>query len=383
MKILFIAPSNSVHTLRWVERATNSGINSGLLDLVPNSSKPESLKVSRYYSYSATNNRILRVPILGELIQLVQQTVDVKKAISDFSPDLIHCHWLFHSIPFLATFQKKIPIISTPWGSDLQMPIKPLRGRIKKTLVNRFLTKRIIRRSSALCCDSEKLASLMLSRGANVTPQIIYFGTDTLKFSSKSRSIATRSKFGGTEHNLLVISNRSHEEVYDIPTLIYAGALLNQTHPHLRFIIAGSGSLTDSLKQLVSELHLNDSFFFTGRLTDDEFLSATASCDIYVSTSTSDGGLAASTAEAMACEIPVVISNFGENANWLCNEQAGFLFKIGDPQELSEKIKLLADSETLRREMGSKGRKKILADNNIELEWNKVVSLYRNTIRKV
>ena len=39
--------------------------------------------------------------------------------------------------------------------------------------------------------------------------------------------------------------------------------------------------------------------------------------DIYVSTSLSDGGLAASTAEAMACELPVIITNFGVNSKWI------------------------------------------------------------------
>lgn len=376
MKILFIGPSNSVHAIRWIEQALDSGIDCALFDLVPGGSTPTDLAISKYFTYENQQGFLSRLPIIGELTDMRRQYLLLKEAVSSFSPDVIHCHWLFHSLPFVATFLQDVRIISTPWGSDLQFPVKPLKGRLKKVIANRVLTSRIISKSDGFCCDSRQLASILKHRGATVDPRIIYFGTDISKFSSKNRSDEIRKKFGAGDGDLLIISNRSHENLYDIQTLIRAAFLLKNSHTNLRYVIAGSGSITESLKNLVKDLELQGIFYFTGRLNDAEFIGATASCDIYVSTSTSDGGLAASTAEAMSCEVPVVISEFGENAEWLTNETAGLLFEIGNENELANRIQRLAQSEDLRRAMGRVGRDKISTDNNSVLEWQKVLKMY-------
>ena len=84
--------------------------------------------------------------------------------------------------------------------------------------------------------------------------------------------------------------------------------------------------------------------------------------------------------EAMACGLPVLISNFGENTNWLRHESAGYAFDIGDPIKLAELITKLSFDSDLRREMGTKGRNIIEKDNNATVEWNKVLSLYRSLV---
>ena len=380
MKILFVAPSNSVHAVRWISQAIESEIDCALFDLVAEAPNPKDLLISEHFTYKKSTGFLFRVPVFGEILEMAKQYKLLRNAVVKFSPDVIHCHWLFHSIPFLATFLNLAPIISTPWGSDLQLPVRPLRGRVKKVFANRVLTKRIIVKSVAFCCDSRQLSSILKKRGAISEPRIIYFGTDTSKFSSSNRTQGIRDKFGAKSGDLLVISNRSHEELYDIQTLIRAADIVRATNSQIRFVIAGSGSQTSTLINLVKELRLEDSFYFTGRLSDEEFVGATASCDIYVSTSTSDGGLAASTAEAMACEVPVIITEFGENAEWLCEERAGLLFPIGDSATLAKKILELAESHHLRKEMGSVGRSKILVDNNSDLEWKKVIQMYREVM---
>ena len=367
-----------MHATRWIQQAVDSGIESALFDLVPNPIVSEESIFSRHYFLEKKSKYFSKVPVFGVLLELRNQYKQLRSAAEEFSPDIIHCHWLFHSLPFVATFLKCAPIISTPWGSDLQLSTRPLRQNFKKVIANQILTRRIISHSDDFCCDSRQLAAILKKKGARVEPRIVYFGTDLNKFCKDNRSEELRDKFGASKEDILVISNRSHEEIYDIPTLIRAAHLLKDSSKSLKYVIAGSGSLTDTLKASVYAAGLNGLFYFTGRLNDHEFVSATASCDIYISTSKSDGGLAASTAEAMACEVPVVITEFGENAEWLCDEKAGFLFTIGSETELSDKIKILAESKELRKSMGAIGRFKIEQDNNSEIEWEKVLQMYNS-----
>ena len=91
-----------------------------------------------------------------------------------------------------------------------------------------------------------------------------------------------------------------------------------------------------------------------------------ASMDAYVSTSTSDAGIASSTAEAMACGVPVMITNVHENGDWLDEGRAGFLFTASDAYGLADAVNsLLAMEPADRRKMAKFARKKISKQN----EW--------------
>jgi glycosyltransferase involved in cell wall biosynthesis len=378
VKILYLAPSNSIHTKRWLERASKSGIDVYLYDQIiglddpgPNNSR-----------YCLPDRRIYRsLWIFSPIVIFFGHYFYLKKILRDTKFDLIHGHWLFDVSMLAATFQPNLKMIITPWGSDVQYNPKNSKLRAIKIWVNKLIIKRLAHKSIAVCCDSEVQAQILLKAGSTRDKiNIIYFGTDINIFKPENRDMTLRSKYGAEEENILVISNRSHEEVYDLPTFILAAKLAYIDNPKLRYVLAGSGSLTDALKQKISELDMEDYFYLPGRMSDEEFASSTASCDVYVSTSKSDGGLAASTAEAMACGLPVLISNFGENANWLRNESAGYTFGIGDPIKLAELITKLSFDSDLRRQMGIKGRDIIKKDNNATVEWNKVLGLYRSLV---
>jgi glycosyltransferase involved in cell wall biosynthesis len=218
--------------------------------------------------------------------------------------------------------------------------------------------------------------SLMEMGASEAQIEIIYFGTDVKLFSPNLQDLNIRRHLGFPDNSLLVLSNRQLAEVYDIPTLFYAFAEAVKLDARLRLVIAGGGSLREFLGNLAIELKVENYVHFTGRLSDADFAIATASADIYVSTSPTDGGIAASVAEAMACEVPVIITRFGDNEKWVKEETAGLLFASGNFQELSKCITRLAGNPEFRRELGKRGREVILIENNSEIEFLKIIALY-------
>ncbi len=98
--------------------------------------------------------------------------------------------------------------------------------------------------------------------------------------------------------------------------------------------------------------------------------------DVYVSTSLSDAGLAASTAEAMACGLPVVITDFGDNRKWIEDGESGFIVPLKDPKALAEKIIYLLKNKDIRREFGMRNRKIIEEKNNYYREMEKMENSY-------
>jgi glycosyltransferase involved in cell wall biosynthesis len=387
MRLLIIAPfdSLSVHSIRWVERLLSQNINCYVVSM---SRESFSLQNPNFHLLSLPSlfqakKLIKKFPIIRSLLDIVELVVQIfyfNRLIRINNFDLINIQWLYNGAGYAATFQKKVPIVSTPWGSDLLMPSLKGKGfsKSKTRFINRILVNRIVRRSSAFTCDANHMKEALVKRGANPAQvSLIYFGTDVEYFNSNFRSQDLREHLGVGESTVMILSNRTLEAIYDISTLFRAIARLKEFKLDLRFVIAGGGSMRTDFEELVSSLGIQDLVVFTGRVDDETFRNLVASTDIYVSTSPTDGGIAASVAEAMSCEKPVIVTNFGDNSHWLKNQTAGLLFSSGNDEELCEKILTLVKNPDLRSRMGKIGREIVVMDNNSKIEVEKVVNLFQ------
>jgi glycosyltransferase involved in cell wall biosynthesis len=249
----------------------------------------------------------------------------------EFRPDIIHVHYLS---PFgaLAGLYGSITgfgsIVLTPWGSDVL-----LAGRLARKLV-----KYLIRRASAITCDAEHIRKAAFLMGGNPKRIVlIYFGTDVRKFSPESASDGLRRDLG-TLGWPSVISCRALNPLYDVRSLVAALPEVVEEVPGARIVIAGRGSQETELKELSRELGVSDSVAFVGNIPNDQLPAYFSSSDIYISTSTSDAGLSASTAEAMACGLPVIVTDFGDNGKWVQHGLNGLIVPLRDPESVARSI---------------------------------------------
>jgi len=148
--------------------------------------------------------------------------------------------------------------------------------------------------------------------------------------------------------------------------------------PAVRFLLVGKGTLENELKQMVQNLGINNSVHFTGFIDNQLLPSLISSSDVYVSTSLSDAGIASSTAEAMSCQVPVVVTDSAENYKWINDKVNGFLFSIKDHEQLAIILINLIKNQTLRTKIGKEGRNVIINKNDYKNEMNKVNDLYLN-----
>jgi len=101
------------------------------------------------------------------------------------------------------------------------------------------------------------------------------------------------------------------------------------------------------------------------------------SSDILLMPSVREGfGLAIG--EAMACGLPVVASNTSAIPELVHDSKGGFLCEIGDIQDFSEKINILAASKTLRKEMGDYNRDLIDQKYRLDTMLNSYNYLFNN-----
>ena len=116
-----------------------------------------------------------------------------------------------------------------------------------------------------------------------------------------------------------------------------------------------------------------------GRYQQDELPYIFSIIDCYVSTSLSDAGISASTAEAMSCELPSISSNNSDNNLWIEHGKTGFLFENKNVDQLTDILSNLKDFNLSK--IGSESRKIILKRNDYYNEMEKVKSIYQDIIK--
>lgn len=118
--------------------------------------------------------------------------------------------------------------------------------------------------------------------------------------------------------------------------------------PNLKLILVGNGDLFEDMQKLAAELNVHDSVLFMGGRKDVENFCHIA--DVYISSSFQEG-LCVSNLEAMACGLPLVLSDI-RGQNDVCIEgRNGFLFTIGDTEKFITSVMKLSKDEELRCSM--------------------------------
>ena len=302
MKICFIANANSIHTYRWVKFFANKGHTISIISLTEPTFNYKDIKV---FALKRMTNRSGLVSHLLNFVPFVQQIVKLK---SQIKADVFHA--LGSSNGLLASAANCEPLLFTIADPGLFS----------------FTNKYPIKKANLLVCDGENTKQAMIKLGANPGKiKMIRYGVDVEKF--KRHRIINDSN--------IIISTKPLRIESDVATLIKAIPIILQAVPEATFHIVGDGDQKQNLIKLAKTLNVSDHIIFFGNVDDDTMLYHLSVADIFVNTSLADTGLAATTTEAMACGVPVVVSKVGDNKMWIGNQ---YLFPPKDQYELAMRI---------------------------------------------
>ncbi|PAY16598.1 hypothetical protein CKO51_25825 [Rhodopirellula sp. SM50] len=130
--------------------------------------------------------------------------------------------------------------------------------------------------------------------------------------------------------------------------------------PSAQFHIVGDHRERDrpyveTLHDTIGELQLTQNVRLWGRVSDQQARDILAASDLFVLPSEEEGfGLVV--AEAQACEVPVLTTNMRPLDEVVDDGQTGFLVTQDDDQEYADRALQLLRNDSVRREMGRKGR---------------------------
>lgn len=223
--------------------------------------------------------------------------------------DIVHIHWLYGFVSFAAaraTRRAGVPFVVQPNGS-----LDPHQFR-KNELVKRTymatVGRPLLRQAAAFVFTSQQERDLAVYH-PSCTAWIVPIGLDSASFRDRPPAGAFRSAFR-TVHGpfLLFLGRLDPKKGLDL--LIRAFAQIEGARPDLSLVVAGpdSGGYGDDMRRLAARLGVDERVCFTGVLSPELKLAAFVEAELFVLPSYAENFGAVIT-EALACGLPVVISN--------------------------------------------------------------------------
>ena len=355
MKLVVLATGDSIHSRRWVSFfAQRHEVH--WVSLGPFADRPAD-EVPTYEIAGA----------MHPLAAVARGALVLRRLLRRLRPDVFHVHSAGTN-GLVATLAGYHPRVVTAWGSEVLITA---RSPVKRPLVAWSL-----RSADLVTCDAEHMREAIRALGVDCGRiRIVHFGTDVQKFRPGLDAAELRRQVGAADRPI-VLSSRSLEPLYDVESLIRAVPLVLRAVPRAMFVIVGDGSEAPRLKRLTADIGVATSVHFVGRIANDDLPRYLNAADAYVSTALSDAGLSASTAEAMASGLPVVVTDSGENRRWVVDGSGGFVVPVRAPDELAGRITSLLECQSDRLRYGAFNRAVIEARNNYDVEMTKMETMY-------
>jgi glycosyltransferase involved in cell wall biosynthesis len=155
--------------------------------------------------------------------------------------------------------------------------------------------------------------------------------------------------------NVILVANV--KPIKRIEDLVIAASKLNDGKRRIQYYIVGdfeNKSYYDTLKFLIKDHQLEADFFFLGHISTPHI--ALNRFDIGVLTSSSEG-FSNSIMEYLNAVLPVVASKVGGNPELVFHGYNGFLYEVGNIDELTEFLRRLACDNGLRQALAANAKK--------------------------
>jgi glycosyltransferase involved in cell wall biosynthesis len=149
------------------------------------------------------------------------------------------------------------------------------------------------------------------------------------------------------------------------------------------FTFIGSGTELPHVRDLVAQKGLQSVVKFTGRIPAEELAKYLSTADVGVAPDPlnpmNDKSTMGKILEYMAFGMPVVLFELTEGRR--SAGDAALYARPNDPADFAEKVLRLLDSESLRRQLGERGRRRIVEHFNWETDRKALLQAYEAALR--
>jgi len=257
--------------------------------------------------------------------------LELRRLFRKIKPDVVHAGSV-QTAAFLTALAGYHPLVSMSWGSDI------LKDAHRNDWM-RQLTAFTLHRTRVLVCDCDAVKQEAQRFGFPAQHVVVFpWGVDLGLFSPGQGTLRQQL---GWQDQVVLLSLRSWEAIYGVDVVAKAFVQAANQNPDLRLILAGSGSMSVIIHSILSEDGVSDRVYYAGQIANDRLTDFYRSAALYLSASYSDGS-SVSLMEALACGLPVLVSDIPGNVEWITPGEQGWLFASGNVQDLTRQMLMAA-----------------------------------------
>lgn len=307
-----------------------------------------------------------QIPVSNAVLAFLLGCLITPILIRKIKPDILIGNYLL-TYGFFSALSHYHPLLQMAWGSDVL--IAP-----NKNWLYRFVVKYSLKHADRVAIDCEYGKKAIVNLGFPENKIIVFpIGIDVQnKFNPEINDENIRINLGWQD-KIIIACTRGHDTIYGIEYLLLAIPEIVRNEPDSRFLFIGSGPLTNKFKKIVNDLGIENYVKFIGIIPNDELGKYLAASDIYVSPSLSDG-TSVSLLEAMACSLPVVVTDVDAILEWITDGINGFIVPKRNSSILAQKIVKLIRDDHLRELFGKENRQ--IAENRGS--WQNTTKAFEN-----
>lgn len=244
------------------------------------------------------------------------------------------------------------------------------------TCFDKVYGKKILKKVDRIIAVSSAVREDISKYGLNKDKiVVIHNGVDTKVF--KPTKPVFKEQYEDSD-NLLIFVGRIIEQK-GLDHLIDAMPHILKEYPSTKLLIVGKGKIKPRLIKKVKKIGLNDKIIFPGFIDEELMPNLYSSADVFVLPSLWEV-LPIALLEALSCGAPLLASDAGGNPEIVENGRNGFIFEKKNNEELIEKLRIMLDDHSLRKNMRRESREMALKKFDWDLITSKTLDFYRELV---
>ncbi|MBI4317901.1 MAG: glycosyltransferase family 4 protein [Chloroflexi bacterium] len=369
MKIAYLSEGNNVYDRRFLEKMVARGHKPYLISYSAGDTvRVDGVEVLHYdLAVVPGLQRFQHRPATCRLVAW-----HLKRVLARIAPDVLHTGYI-QQHGYYGALTGFHPTLSMPWGSDVLI-------RPEKWLVHRQMAEYTLKQADMITCDCQLVKTRIVDLAGCSPEKVVTFpwGIDLSIFKPLHGPSRVRERLGWQDKEIL-IQTRQFMPVYGIEVFLDALPAIVSERPQVRVILVGSGPLEQDYRTRLERSALTHHVHFAGHVDEAAMAEYLNAADLYVTTALSDG-TSASMLEAMACELPVVVSDAPAYFEWVEEGINGLIVSRGNSKELATAISDLLSKPELRRKMAELNLRIARERADWDQNFDKLEMIYRQLV---
>ena len=283
----------------------------------------------------------------------------------------------------LATAFTSTPLIVSFHNDLIGEELRAMIFKLYQSLSARFMIRNA-RRLCVLSHDHFESSRLRYTlKDSNLKIVELSNGVDLNLFRPLDGNNQVRRKHEIPENIKLVLFVAALDRAHHFKGLGYLLQAVQALSPDVWLLVVGDGDLRKEYQRRAHQLEISGRVVFTGAVRHEDLPPYFQCADVTVLPSSQTESFGLVLIESLACGTPVIASSLPGVRMVVNHESDGLLVQPNDSTSLAKAILTILKDESLRRDMGRKGRAKVEASYGWQHIGVRLARIYREVLEEV